>query len=80
MGLKHLNIFRYKKQDVSWTSTKKTALDYNDKPATTKNKTIMIKKKKKINEVVTTRYKMYQLILPDESFQQSKKKQTKKTT
>lgn len=45
MGLKHLNIFRYKKQDVSWTSTKKTALDYNDKPATTKNKTIMIKKK-----------------------------------
>lgn len=42
MGLKHLNIFRYKKQDVSWTSTKKTALDYNDKPTTTKNKTIMI--------------------------------------
>lgn len=35
------------------------------------------KKKKKINEVVTTRYKMYQLILPDESFQQSKNKQTK---
>lgn len=44
MGLKHLNIFRYKKkkQDVSWTSTKKTALDYNDKPTTTKNKIIMI--------------------------------------
>lgn len=35
-------------------------------------------KKKKINEVVTTRYKMYQLILPDESFQQSKKKTNKK--
>lgn len=50
MGLKHLNIFRYKKQDVSWTSTKKTALDYNDKPTTTKNKTIMIKKKKKKNQ------------------------------